>query len=135
MKRTLLRDALRIARDKLKTHPQFNNFAHYCFIIQDNKIVEWATNSGGVPPIHFGYNRRLSDEEGVQAKSHAEFNAWRKAKGLINNGQEFEIINIRLNKTGEMRMSAPCCCCEQFLNEMGCRAYYFTTMNGWAKSL
>lgn len=133
MKKTILRDALRIAREKLGNHPQLDHFPHYSFIVQGNKIIEWATNSNGVPPVHLGYHKRLSPIEEVTPKSHAEFNAWKKAKGILNQNDSFECINIRLNKNGEMKMSAPCSCCKNFLLEMGCTSFHFTTESGWAK--
>lgn len=135
MKKTILRDALRIAREKLENHPQFDFFPHYAFIVQNNKIVEWATNNDAEPPKHLGYHKRLSHLDEAPPKTHAEFNAWRKAKGILDPTKPFECINIRLNKTGELKLSAPCCCCQDFLDEMGCKAVYFTTEHGWAKEI
>ena len=136
MKKTILRDALRIARDKLAGHPQYKFFCHYAFIVQDNKIVEWATNTELEPPKHLGYHTRLSQADTAHPKAHAEFNAYKKAKGILDHSKPFECINIRLNKVGEMKMSAPCCCCQTFLDELGCSTVYFSTDNGkWAKEM
>jgi hypothetical protein len=127
MKRNILRECLRIAREKLPRHPQYSFYPHFSFIVQDNKLVEWATNTAGTPPVHLGYEARIMDGS---AKTHAEFNAWRRARGIIVADKPFECVNIRLNKRGEMRMSAPCSCCHSFLCELGCTSCYFTNDDG-----
>jgi hypothetical protein len=127
VKRTILRECLRIAKAKLPRHPQFAYYPHFSFIIQDNKLIEWATNTSHQPPIHLGYEARIMDGK---AKTHAEFNAYRRAKGILISGAPFECVNIRLNKQGEMKMSAPCSCCHAFLGELGCINCYFTNGDG-----
>jgi len=129
MKMTILRECMRIARKKLPHHPEFLCYPHFAFIIQDNKLVEWAYNTTtDNPPVHFGYKTRFYD--GRMTKNHAEFNAFRKAKGIINPARSFECINIHLKKSGRIGMSAPCVCCYGFLQEIGCAACYYTTDNG-----
>lgn len=135
MKKTILRDALRIAREKLATHRQLDYFPHYAFIVQGNKIVEWGTNTEAEPPKHLGYHKRLSSADDAPPKTHAEFNAWKKARGVLDPTKPFECVNIRLNKSGDLKLSAPCSCCQSFLDEMGCKSVYFTTEHGWAKEL
>ncbi len=130
MKNGLIREALRIAKEKLSGHPQFSNWPHYTFIVQSNKLVEWGYNTTQEPSIHFGYSDQL---EGGMSKTHAELNAFRKAKGLLNQNKSFETINIRLNRQGEIRSSAPCKCCFTFLKTMGCAQCWFSTDVGFAK--
>ncbi|MEN9919956.1 MAG: hypothetical protein RL662_2392 [Bacteroidota bacterium] len=128
MKNGLIRESLRIARSKLSSHSQFFNFPHFSFIIQNNKIIEWKTNSNAIPAIHLGYKL-----DGGMSKTHAEVNAYRAAKGLLNQNKPFEIVNLRLNRQGEIRMSAPCKCCFTFLQTMGCSQCWFSTDFGMAK--
>lgn len=130
MKKKILNDVIRLAIKELPTHPEYNHYCHWSFIIQNNKIVEWSTNDNGIPPIHLGYNSRIDCSE---PKRHAEFNAWRKAKGILIQNKSFECINIRLNRLGEIKFSAPCICCSNFLKALGCNKVYFTTDLGWAK--
>lgn len=132
MKKSLLDAALKIARDTLNKHPEYRHFMHWSFIIQNNKIVDWSTNDSGIPPIHFGYRSRLQNNE-VAEKKHAEFKVFFKCRGLINFDKRWDVINIRLNKTGELRMSKPCVCCYGLLKEFGCSTIYFTTNYGFAK--
>jgi tRNA(Arg) A34 adenosine deaminase TadA len=130
MKNGLIREALRIAREKLPLHPQFAHWPHYCFIIQSNQIVDWGYNTSDEPPIHLGYHAQLG---GAWAKTHAEVNAFRAAKGLLNPSKPFESINIRLSRQGHIRESAPCPCCSAFLKNFGCTQCWFTVDIGFAK--
>jgi tRNA(Arg) A34 adenosine deaminase TadA len=124
VKRTILRDTVRIALEKLPRHSQLLYYPHFTFIVQGNKIIEWGMNSEGVPPIHLGYNERI---QWGMPKVHSEYNAYRKAKGILQSNKTFEIVNIRLNRSQQMRMSAPCECCYAFLGELGCTRCYFST--------
>jgi hypothetical protein len=128
VKKSLLTQCLSIAREYIPKHPQYNCFLHYSFIIQDNTIVEWSTNRVGVPPIHMGYHTRI----GAIPKLHAEILAYRKAKGLLRD--KFEIVNIRLNKDGELRSSKPCLCCQNILSDLGCIKFYYSYEGGFLKS-
>lgn len=130
MKNGLIREALRIAREKLPSHPQFSNWPHFCFIVQGNQIVEWGYNTENDPPIHMGYQTRLG---GANSKTHAEVNAYRAAKGLLTVNKPFESINIRLSRQGDLRLSAPCTCCANFLKTMGCTRCWFSIDMGFAK--
>lgn len=107
MKKSLLTVAYNIACSKLDLHPEYNYYLHYSFIVQDNKIVEWGTNNKIVPAVHFGYQARLNDDD-FKPKMHSEWIAYRRAKGLLNRRRPFDMINIRLNRKKEIKMSRPC---------------------------
>lgn len=132
MKKSLLRDAMGLAQSKADRHTTNQTFAHWSFVVQSNKIIDWSTNHNGRPPPHLGYGHNKTGY--FEPKTHAEFAAWRKARGLLDD-KPFEVINIRLNKRGEPRMSAPCECCSGFLKEMGCKKVFYTTNSGWSKTL
>ncbi len=126
MRKRILRECLRIARAKCNpNHPQYGCYIHFSFIVQDNKIIEYGVNREGTPLEGFGY-----PEFG---KIHSENDAYRKAKGVLNNQKSFEVVNIRLNKQGETRLSKPCECCYAFLGVVGCRDVYFSTEEGFEK--
>lgn len=79
------------------------------------------------PPIEgFGYSKSFG-------KIHSENDVYRKAKGLLDPQKPFDIVNIRLNKSGDSRISKPCPCCSAFLETVGCRNVYFSTDDGFAK--
>ena len=127
MKKSILRECLRISIEKNTPllHPEYGNFHHFSFIIQYNRIVSWSTNrNSGKPPIKYGYTSIH--------KSHSEFDAYRQARKLLLQ-RRWECVNIRLNKSNELRMSAPCKCCSKFLYLNGCTKVYFTTQDGFAE--
>lgn len=134
MNKRILRDTIKIAQDYLPKHPEqvSGNFFHYAFVIQNNKILEYATNTNGEPPKQFGYHNRGTWDDFIP-KRHAEYNVYLKAKGLLLRDKDWEIVNVRLNSLGEMRNSTPCSCCYGFIKIMGCHKCYFTTDTGWAK--
>lgn len=120
----LLNQALQIAQRHYSKHPEFKYYLHYTFVIEDNQLVEWSTNKTGPPDIHFGYHRR--------AKLHSELRAYKKARGLLSG--RFEIINLRLNRQGQIRLSAPCVVCREWLTAVGCESMWFSlNEEGWAK--
>jgi hypothetical protein len=132
MKKRLLYDALAFARSKIATHPEFNNFPHWSFIVQKNMIVEHGVNMNGPVPVHYGYDKIM--KPGFIPKIHAEINAFKKAVGIMDRDSGFECINIRLNKSGTPRMSKPCMCCYEWLNAQGCKSFWFTLDDGmWGK--
>jgi hypothetical protein len=131
MKNTILRDAVRIARTKLPRHDQRDFWPHFSFIVQNNKIVEYATNVSSEPQKYFGYHERIKDGSGGRPKLHAELNCFKKAKGILDPGKYFDIINIRLSRTqGFLRLSKPCVCCHNFLKTVGCHSCYFSVDEG-----
>lgn len=126
MSKKLLKEALRIAlkTNNPENHSEYGNFHHWTFIVQNGKIIEWGTNRLGDPFIK-GYSHL--------SKIHSETDAFRKARGLLDLRESFDVINIRLDRSSEIRISKPCPCCHNFLKVMGCRNAYFTTEAGWAK--
>lgn len=129
MRKNIFNNCLRIAREKLSIHPEYENYPHYTFIIQNNNILGYGYNMKGEPPKEFGYHTRLN---GGLPKLHSEFVAYKKIKGILNN-EEFEILNIRLNRQGKMKLSHPCSCCLNFLIETKCKNIYYSTENGYEK--
>lgn len=130
MKKSLLTEALTIARSKLSIHPEGKRYLHYTFVCQYSKLVEWGFNHRGIPPIHMGYHRRISDLK-FRPKIHSELSAYKKSRGLLDKRKPFNIINIRLNRDGEFRNSRPCSCCYNLLKSLGCDKFYFTDICGF----
>lgn len=129
MKKQLFDDAVKFAKKKLSKHSQ-GCYAHYSFIVQNNEIIGYGVNQDGEPLIHWGY-KRMKDDPSYTPKIHAEIHAYRKNKSLIDKTKNFEIINIRLNKQGELRLSKPCTCCAKLLSELGCKKFYYSSEKGF----
>lgn len=128
MKKSLLKESLRIAREKNRpgNHPRWGTGKqHFTFIVQDNKLVEWGVNRDGDSLVHLGYEH-FSD-------IHSETDAYRKAKGVLDKSKPFDVINIRLNNQNETRMSKPCKCCNNFLITLGVRHIWYTTRQGFQR--
>jgi tRNA(Arg) A34 adenosine deaminase TadA len=129
MKKTLLTEAVNMARKKLSNHPQ-GGWPHFSFIVQNNKIIGYGINQDGEPLIHWGYKQNKLDPS-YNPKIHSEIHSYRKNKSLINKESPFEIINIRLNASGELRNSKPCKCCFNLLTELGCKKFYYSSDCGF----
>lgn len=128
MKKTIIRECLRFAFAKIKSgeHPYIvNNKFHFAFIIQNNKVVEYGMNRIGKIAKMYGYDDKT--------EIHAEFDAYRKARGILDKNKPWEVLNVRSNRAGQSRNSAPCVCCLRYLRELGCSGVWFTTDAGVAK--
>lgn len=128
MKKSLFHQALYLARSKLPTHPELKCFPHYTFVVQGNAIVAWATNVKLEPPRHYGYHR--NDNVTFQPKYHSEIWAYKRARGLLTS-EHWEIINIRLSRAGELRLSRPCKPCHELMAALGCRRYFYSSEVGF----
>jgi len=123
MKRSLFTECYTFAVNHLQGHPA-KHYKHFSFIIQHNKIIEYGVNRYGPAYKNFGYKNHQM--------IHSENDAYKKAKGLMAKGSSFEVVNIRLNNQGQMRISFPCVCCLSYLKALGCRRIYFSTNVGFA---
>lgn len=135
MKANLLREAIRVARDKHRHHPMFDRgYNLFSFIVEHNKILGMGMNNrDAIVPAHYGYIKRARGwgNRDFVACEHSELNAYRKCRGIIKD--RFEIINVRLTATRNVAMSAPCSCCCDWLKANGCNVIHFTTTSHWAK--
>lgn len=116
MRKKMLGICLGMARDYLHKHVE--NYCHFTFIIQDNKVVEWGTNRSADALTFLGYPKH--------SKMHSEVDAYFKAKGILDK-KPFEAVNIRITRTGLIRNSRPCKCCFEFLKGLKCKRIWFTT--------
>lgn len=117
----IIRECIRLAErkntpDKLS---EWGNYHHFSFLIQDGKIIAWDTNKAATPPK--GYPKT--------AKIHSEAEAWQSGVALLNKQKPFQMVNIRLDKKNNLRLSKPCVCCSHFLKKLGCDRVYFSVDN------
>jgi hypothetical protein len=130
----LLSEAYRIAVEKVDRHPMKGiSFLHYSFIVADNQIIEWGTNSHHEPEKHWGYDaRNKAWDKSFQGTTHSELAAFKSARGLLK-GNPFSMINIRLGARNNLKISAPCDVCMGWLPVVGCQKIWFSVNGGWAK--
>ena len=139
MKQKVLNKVLKVSRElnKPSIHPEYGNYHHFSFIVIGDNIIGYGMNdtkSSTAPnPRFLGYGYIDNDEELKKAKVHSEINAYFKNKYYID-GAPFDVINVRLNKRGELRHSQPCECCLKFLKDMNVRRIYFSTENGFERN-
>lgn len=107
-------------------HPQYQNFIHFSFVVQGNKIIGYGRNNCETPAKHMGYHNRVPTP-----KMHSEINAYRKTRGILDRAKPFYLVNVRLNKSGEVRLSKPCVCCYSLLNSLGCKQIYYSSEVGF----
>lgn len=122
----ILKECTRISKRNLIKHPllDISSKLHFSFVILDNQIIGWGYNRVSVPPIHMGYKSRIL---GNTPRTHSEIDAYKSCKSLINSN--FKIVNIRLNKQKDFRLSRPCLCCQRILYALGCVGFYYSTNN------
>ena len=126
MKKHILIECVRLAKKKKSSHNKKIRHRHFSFIVQNNKILARGVNIPSNPPKEHGYSRY----QGI----HSEIDVYKKAKGIINHNKFFEVINIRINKRGQLRNSMPCKTCYDFLKYVGCRQVHFSTsLDNFAK--
>ena len=123
MKRKLLQECLSIAiKNNNPNHPEWDCYHHFSFFVQRNKIVAWGVNRRSSPLTLLGFESHT--------KMHSEVDACRKAKGIMDKGSDFEIVNVRLTKHNRIKTSSPCKCCSAFLEHLECKRIWFTTRLG-----
>jgi tRNA(Arg) A34 adenosine deaminase TadA len=122
MKKKILDNCLKIAVKNNHKHPDYKGYHHFTFIVQSDKLIEWGANRKSQAMTFLGYKKHT--------KRHSEVDAFLKAKGLLDKNKCFEVVNVRLSKQNEIRISSPCSCCSQFLKNIGCKKIWFTTDMG-----
>lgn len=92
------------------------NYKHFSFIYSNTKQLAYATNTVSTPPLHLGYARLLDRP----AMIHSELAAYRKftQHPQYRRNQTVSMINFRLNKSGEIKLSRPCVACIAFMRAM-----------------
>ena len=129
MKRRLLIQAQTHSMKFAARHPERNNFLHFSYIVQEKAILGWGFNHAASPPVHFGYGR--DGDKSFAPKSHAEVGAYKQSRGLLLKGEAFSMINIRLNRSGTVKLAKPCDCCYNLLSCLGCSAFWYSTNDGF----
>jgi tRNA(Arg) A34 adenosine deaminase TadA len=106
------------------------SYSHWTFVFQNKKLLSYGRNVAKQEFLmkRYGYNRKCGG-------LHSEVVALRKAYGLMDRRKPWEIVNISLNATHTLRISAPCPICRSFISACGCTTYYFSITDGFAKTI
>lgn len=120
MRMLTLNECMRMALRKRNEYT--GRCRHYTFVYQGTKLVGFGINKHAEPDKRLGYPEHAS--------LHSELVAYKRARGLLKGGG-FDIVNIRLSKSGNVGIAAPCASCAKWLKAVGCKRIYFTTEIGW----
>jgi deoxycytidylate deaminase len=127
MKKQLLDHFLQQCRRTLQKHPQYENFPHWTFLVRDNQVISVGMNRKHEPSKVYGYHN-LNQDEDFKPKWHSELDA------VIKNRRGFKgIVNVRLNKLGQTRISMPCKVCRGILTNLNVKKIFFTTESQWGQ--
>jgi len=124
----ILRECLRISREKNLAHPLRSKgwkYIHWSFIIQDEKIISVGMNRDAAIEV-------ILPGRKDGRKIHAEQDAVRRARNTLQLSKHWYMVNVRLNKKGLMRNSAPCSRCRSISEWLGMDRIIFTINEGWA---
>jgi hypothetical protein len=128
IRKSLLTKFLAYARTGLTNHPQYEAFPHWTFFVRNNELLNVGLNRVMEPPKKFGYHARHEDPK-FRPKIHSELDALRNFNRGLHN---LTVVNIRLNREGQTRLSIPCQPCRNLLiNVLEVDRIYFTTEEGW----
>lgn len=106
----------------LPKHDPDTRYKHFTFVIQDDVLIDWATNRC-VDPFLIGY-------DSAYQTVHSEVLAYRRARGLLDKSKGFEMLNIRFNGQSELKCSKPCSTCLMYLKKTNLKKIFFSENNG-----
>ena len=113
---------LRIVEDLKDINPC--RCKHFSFICKRNRIISMGMNSQKT--THTLLKRYNYYMEGI----HSELDCYIKIRWMDINYSKCVLINVRINRFGQIKMSKPCSCCLSLIKEIGINTVYYTTNEG-----
>ncbi len=123
VRKSILSNILTKCRADLPGHPQYQHFPHWTFLVKDNKIISSGVNRCVEPSRYYGYHANNSSLT-FRPKWHAELDAIHRCNFNLRG---CEVVNVRLNRSGEIRISFPCKICRTMIRVLNCKKVYYTT--------
>jgi deoxycytidylate deaminase len=109
--------------DRFKNLPRSKN-KHFSFIIRRNKILSFGYNDGWKTSPQ-------SQKNGYRFNSiHSELASLIKYRSDYSQLRKCKLINLRINRFGEIGMSRPCANCMKFITSLGINRIYYTNREG-----
>lgn len=105
---------------KTMLHLPISSFLHYSFLVDKNKPIAVGVNDVTCAGVRINKCYYFYPLGGV----HAEANCLKNFRGSYS---RLKMVNIRLNKRGELRYSRPCELCYHILKEQGIKRLYYST--------
>lgn len=113
---------LQMAKDLKKTNPF--RCKHFSFIVQRSNILavgqnqQWQTH-----PIAQEFGHKFSSV-------HSELDAWIKIRHRNVDLSKCRLINVRINRFEDVKISRPCVCCSNLLQSFGLTDWTWTLNGG-----
>lgn len=126
--------ALSLFPDRYKSHKS-KNFYHFSFLFCRNKLLAVGVNIQDKPNAkalffarRFGLKRRIEFPF-----IHSEISGVQKLWGKYHIDSSIKLVNVRINKFGELKNSKPCDDCYAVLHGLGIDEIYYSTNEGFVK--
>lgn len=97
---------------------------HFSFIVKRNTIVSVGINS-------YDKTHPMAKKLGYRfANIHSELSAVLNFDGIPSDLMGCDLINVRMNRFGQIGMSKPCSKCQKLIRDFGFSKVYYTDWNG-----
>jgi len=106
------------------------NFKHFSFVMKGSQILSIGWNDISAPPIRINKKLIMYPLGGV----HSELHSIKKIKNL-NCLKDCSLVNVRLNRKGQLRLSKPCNVCMTMITLLKFNKLYYSTEFGFTKGL
>ena len=101
-----------------------SKYKHFSFIVDGQTIFSIGfNNTTKTHPLAQKYGHRF-------ASTHSEINALAKFPYAIRLLRNYDMVNVRLNKNGVVRLAKPCIHCQQLLMAFNISNIYYSTNAG-----
>lgn len=104
--------------------------AHFAFLVKKSRIMHMGQNSCKTHPKTLEYNYDNYNDN--LCRIHAEFNVL--VRGSIKEKTEdlshYELINIRIDRKGNINNGRPCPGCRHVAQQFGIKHIYYSTAEG-----
>ena len=108
---------------------------HFTFAFHRNKLIAIGQNNSNridAKEVYFAKRFNLKKRQEF-AFAHSETNAIGKLWSRYHIDSSIRLVNLRLNRYGELRDSKPCNECKIVLDALGIDEIYYSTNEGFIK--
>lgn len=105
---------------------------HVSFLLRRNKILAIGINKKCTHTLNLRnrkHNRAGQDISNVKYQC-SEFSLLRKSRSQNINYNKCDLVNVRINKSGNLDIARPCSSCQSLLRHFRVSDVYYTDKNG-----
>lgn len=113
-----------VKRSQSLLHMPDSRFKHFSYLLRKNTVVAVGYNQGYK-------THRIAKQYGCRFDAiHSELHAICKVDCRISELKELTLVNIRLLRSGELRIAKPCQSCSKLLLTFGLVNVFYSTNEG-----